>query len=125
MKAIFVQKLDFYYFFVKIVPKRGLQIAAGGHLGYAPCGALYTNAPPNHTHMYGPVMNQVQHLPNHRQPVYSNEADATRNFVPAKSSMYQSNLSENTVHCVDNHSRGYLDQRGEYLNPDKIRSTYA
>ncbi len=109
------------------MPKRGLQVAAGGHLGYAPCGALYTNAPPNMPHMYGPIANQIKKLPNHQLPVYSNEAGATKNFLPASNngSIYANNLSENTVYSVDNNSRGALDRRSEYLNPDKIRSTYA
>ena len=111
--------------FFQIVPKRGLQIAAGGHLGYAPCGALYTNAPPNHSHMYGPVINQIQNLPNHRLPTNSNEAASTKNFLPARPTIYDNNLSENNVYVVDNHSRGAFDRRAEYLNADKIRSTYG
>lgn len=108
-----------------IVPKKGLQIAAGGHLGYAPCGALYTNAPPNHSHMYGSVIDQIQNLPNHRLGSdHSIQAAATNNFIQLP--IYQNNLSENTVHCVDNKPRSHdFDQRREYLNPDKLRSTYA
>lgn len=67
------------------MPKRGLQLAAGGHLGYGALGTLYTNAPPNHPHVYGPVYNQVAHLPNHGIPGDEYTNDRSRSYMPAKS----------------------------------------
>lgn len=65
------------------MPRRGLQLAAGGHLGYGALGTLSTNAPPNNPHVYGDIYEQVAHLPNHGMPGVS--LDRSRNYVPAKS----------------------------------------
>lgn len=78
------------------MPKDGVQVAAGGHLGYGALGSLYTNAPPNHTHIYGPVIDQIYHLPKHSMPDNQN-VNYSKSFVPSKSSAYETNnISENT-----------------------------
>lgn len=88
-----------------VVAKKGIQVAAGGHLGYAPMGCLYTNAVPNHPHTYGPVLDQIRSLPNHR-PEYD-DTYSNRAFVPTKSSIYDSNMSETKKYLLDINTQFY------------------
>lgn len=106
---------------LKVVAKKGVQIAAGGHLGYGALGSLYTNAPPNLTHIYGPIMDQVYHLPNHRLP--ENVKDTTKSFVPSKSSIYTSNMSELPASYATTNTTNKLG-RDEYLETNKVKFAY-
>lgn len=100
-----------------IVAKKGIQVAAGGHLGYAPMGCLYTNAVPNHPHIYGPVLDQVKGLPNHR-PEYD-DSYSSRAYVPAKSSIYDSNMTEKKTYLLDLNTRQFPGH-SDYLGPNKL-----
>lgn len=106
-----------------VVNKKGIQIAAGGHQGYAPLGTLYTNATPNNPHIYGHPLLQVQHLPNHNLP--SDNVNQKSNAANPKypSSIYKSNLPENVVLSTYAKANNY-PQGDQYLNPDKNGSTF-
>lgn len=106
-----------------VVNKQGIQIAAGGHQGYAPLGTLYTNAVPNNPHIYGHPLLQAQHLPNHN--LMSNNVNQKSNSSNPKypSSIYKSNLPEN-VHLSTYGKANDYPQNSPYLNANKIGSTY-
>ncbi len=104
-----------------IVPRKGIQIAAGGHQGYAPLGTLYTNATPNNAHIYGHPLLQAQHLPNHRLA-----SDVTNNVSANPKypqSIYKSNIPEN-VHLSTYGKANEYPGHNQYLNPNKLGSMY-
>ncbi|CAF0778986.1 unnamed protein product [Brachionus calyciflorus] len=103
-----------------VVAQKGIQVAAGGHLGYAPMGCLYTNAVPNHPHIYGPVLEQVKSLPNHR-PEYD-DTYSSRAYVPTKSSIYDSNSTEKKNYLLDTNTKLYQGH-SDYLGPNKLKTT--
>ncbi len=106
-----------------IVNKQGIQIAAGGHQGYAPLGTLYTNATPNNPHIYGHPLLQTQNLPNHR--IISDNVNQKANNANPKypSSIYKSNLPE-SVHLSTYAKANDYPAPNSYLNPDKISSAF-
>jgi hypothetical protein len=77
---------------------------------------LYTSAPPNNNHVYGPSIEQVQHLPNHKIRVAQTE---TLGFGPFKSSIYNSNLSDPKASTSYGNYNQYITPN-QYLNPNKI-----
>jgi hypothetical protein len=85
------------------VSRKGIVLAAGGHQGYSPLGALYTNAPPNNPHIYGVTLNQVRNLPNH-----------CASFLTNDSRVYVSNASDDGFIKQENKTKK------EYLDPYKI-----
>lgn len=100
---------------------RGVTIAAGGHLGYAPMGTLYTNAVPNDPHIYGPVLNQVNHLPDHRSD--SDDRYSSRSYIPTQSRIYAANMSERINYNLDVNIKQYTGHN-DYLDPNRIRTTF-
>lgn len=99
-----------------IVSKKGVKLAAGGHQGYAPLGGLYTSAQPNNNHIYGPSIEQVQHLPNHHIRLNQTE---TIGFGPFTSSIYNSNLADPKSSSSYGNYNQYITPN-QYLNPNKI-----
>jgi len=102
-----------------VVSKQGIQIAAGGHQGYAPLGTLYTNAVPNNPHIYGHPLIQAQHLPNHKLSSDCKKTEEVNPKYPA--SIYKSNLPENVHLSTYAKANGYPGNK-EYLNANKIGS---
>lgn len=102
-----------------MVSKQGIQIAAGGHQGYAPLGTLYTNAVPNNPHIYGHPLLQAQNLPNHKLSADCKKTDEVNPKYPP--SIYKSNLPENVHLSTYARANGYPGHK-EYLNPNKIGS---
>ncbi len=102
-----------------MVSKKGIQIAAGGHQGYAPLGTLYTNAVPNNPHIYGHPLVQAQHLPNHKlKEDFDTKTDVNPKYP---SPIYKSNLPENVHLSTYARANGYPGNK-EYLSPNKIGS---
>ncbi|CAF1965457.1 unnamed protein product [Rotaria magnacalcarata] len=62
-----------------IIAREGVRVAAGGHIGYGALGSTVVRAPPLNPHFYGPVANQIAHLPNHSQ-----DATVARSIFPPK-----------------------------------------
>lgn len=86
-------------------------------------GCLYTNAAPNDSHIYGPIIDQVRSLPNHRADI--DDDYSSKSYVPVRSTrIYNSNLSENLNKSYETNPNMYSGHK-EYLDPNKIRSTYA
>jgi hypothetical protein len=86
-------------------------------------GTLYTNATPNNPHIYGHPLLQAQHLPNHKitsGDVNQKLSDANPKYP---SSIYKSNLPENVYLSTYAKANDYPGSN-QYLNPDKISSTY-
>lgn len=105
-----------------VVHKKGIQIAAGGHQGYAPLGTLYTNATPNNPHIYGHPLLQAQHLPNHHLASDVNQKSNPANpKYPA--SIYKSNIPEH-VHLSTYAMANDYPEHKPYLNPNKLGSMY-
>lgn len=106
-----------------VVGKKGIQIAAGGHQGYAPLGTLYTNATPNNPHIYGHPLLQAQHLPHHKLVTDNiNEKNSMSN-PKYPSSIYKSNLPENVNLSTYAKANDYPGNKA-YLNANKCGSTY-
>lgn len=101
-----------------MVARRGVQIAAGGHQGYAPLGGLYTSAPPNNPHIYGAPIEQVKNFPNHR---LKTDQSATIFDVdrPPRETLYSSNTTEGSDYVPTKFVRS------DYLDANKNRLTFA
>ncbi len=104
-----------------IVPRKGIQIAAGGHQGYAPLGTLYTNATPNNVHIYGHPLVQAQNLPNHK--LAGEVTDNMSGKLKYQQSIYKSNIPE-TVELSTYAKANKYPGHNQYLNPNKLGSMY-
>ncbi len=97
------------------------RVAAGGHQGYAPLGGLYTSAPPNNPHIYGPPSQQVAHLPNH--------GDGTRKVNEAFEPKLPSIYTDVDSYAPPKSKTSYRDVNGypgnpQYLNPNASNHTF-
>lgn len=107
-----------------VANRDGIQVAAGGHQGYAPLGTLYTNATPNNVHIYGHPLLQVQHLPNHLITSESFNQNTQTNINPKyPSTIYKSNLPESVYLSTYAKANDY-PSNNQYLNPNKNGSTF-
>lgn len=106
-----------------VVNRKGIQIAAGGHQGYAPLGGLYTNAPPNNPHIYGHPLHQVSLLPHHRAPNTPTTSTAPNAAQPNNSPIYKSNLPEKVYLSTYAKANDY-PTNNPYLNANKLNSAF-
>jgi len=104
-----------------VVNRKGIQIAAGGHQGYAPLGGLYTNAVPNNPHIYGHPLAQVSSLPHHKPPTSNSTVPNT--IQPPNSSIYKSNLPEKVYMSTYAKANDY-PTLNPYLNSNKLNSAF-
>lgn len=77
-----------------VIARDAIRVAAGGHIGYGALGSSVVRAVPLNPHFYGPVAEQVSHLPNHSQQA----GPARTVFPPKPASIY-------------NHAESYLPPR--------------
>lgn len=106
----------------KVINRKGIQIAAGGHQGYAPLGGLYTNASPNNPHIYGHPLLQVSGLPHHKAPNASSTYSSTAQSN--NSPIYKSNLPERVNLSTYAKANDYPTVN-PYLNSNKLNSTFS
>lgn len=104
----------------KVVNRKGIQIAAGGHQGYAPLGGLYTNAQPNNPHIYGHPLIQVSGLPHHKPPSASNSTNPNA-AQPNNNPIYKSNMPEKVYLSTYAKANNYPTVN-PYLNSNKLNS---
>jgi len=105
-----------------VINRKGIQIAAGGHQGYAPLGGLYTNASPNNPHIYGHPLQQVSGLPHHKAPNASSTYSSTAQSN--NSPIYKSNLPERVNLSTYAKANDYPTVN-PYLNSNKLNSTFS
>ena len=102
--------------------RKGIQIAAGGHQGYAPLGGLYTNAVPNNPHIYGHPLLQVNQLPHHKPP--TSNSTVPNIIQPHNNPIYKSNMPEK-VYLSSYAKANDYPTVNPYLNSNKLNSAFS